>query len=49
MPFHGLGIELPYAALLGGVQPPAGFVFILDSDGSRLLDSDGQYMLGVAF
>lgn len=47
MPFHGLGLELPYAALLGGavMTPPAGFVFLVDYDGFYLTDADGSYLI----
>ncbi|WP_296585756.1 hypothetical protein [Xanthobacter sp.] len=35
--------SLPLA--IGGPRPPAGFVFITDTDGSFLMDSDGAYLV----
>lgn len=35
--------SLPLA--IGGPRPPAGYVFITDTDGSFLVDSDGAYLV----
>lgn len=32
----------------GGVQPPAGFVFLIDYDGAYLTDQDGAYLMEAA-
>lgn len=48
MPFHGLGLELPYAALLGKAGssgPPSGFAFKLDGTGAPVNDGTGQPIL----
>lgn len=29
----------------GGLFPPAGFVFLVDSDGAYLTDADGAYLM----
>lgn len=32
----------------GGVVPPPGFVFLVDTDGAYLIDQDGAYLLEAA-
>ncbi|WP_426418214.1 hypothetical protein [Bradyrhizobium genosp. A] len=36
------------AAVAGGLKPPAGYVFLVDSDGAYLTDSDGFYLIDLA-
>lgn len=42
----GLGLSSPSKG--GGVQPPPGFVFLIDYDGAYLTDQDGAYLLEAA-
>lgn len=40
-----LSLSLGSVALIGGLRPPPGFVFLIDDDGAYLLDVDGAYMM----
>jgi hypothetical protein len=33
------------ALLAGGLHPPLGFVFLIDTDGAYLTDGDGAYLM----
>ena len=44
----GLGLPAalrPHAPKKGVLAPPAGFVFLIDTDGAILTDSDGTYLI----
>jgi hypothetical protein len=32
----------------GGVNPPQGFLFLVDTDGAYLVDSDGAFLMEAA-
>lgn len=40
-----LGLGLGLNPRKGGLVPPAGFVFLIDTDGAYLTDQDGAYLL----
>ena len=33
------------SAIAGGLIPPSGYVFLLDTDGAYLTDTDGHYLI----
>ncbi len=39
-----IGVVTPGQGV-GGLVPPSGFVFLVDSDGAYLIDSDGYYLV----
>jgi len=44
----GLGLPAalrPHAPKKGVLAPPAGFVFLIDTDGAYLTDQDGAYLM----